>query len=252
MVTSKKFHTSLVLLFISGVFSFIASFDFLTNINGIPHFVDFLIFGNLFAFIFLLIANIRLRKINKYFFYAFILAIINLVVLLASNIFSMFNNIPIFDALEEGVDVSYLALNIILYVYILIGIRDCYNHDENVGKQMSHAFIYAILIVTGLTLLLSILSAFDALFKNYFFTMAMNIFSYLTSVGTATILLICYARAMNISHKTLKEMKARGEDIDQNLDTYDAIAEAKKEAEKAKEVKEEAPKEKEEENNETK
>ena len=238
-----------MLLFISGVFSFIASFDFLTNINGIPHFVDFLIVGNIFAFIFLLIANIRLRKINKYFFYAFIMAIINLVVLLASNIFSMFNNIPIFDALEEGVDVSYLALNIILYVYVLIGIRDCYNHDENVGKQMSHAFIYAILIVTGLTLLLSILSAFDALFKNYFFTMAMNIFSYLTSVGTATILLICYARAMNISHKTLKAMQAKGEDIDQNLDTYDPIAEAKKEAEKAKK---EASKEKEEENNEAK
>ena len=209
MVTSKEFHTSLVLLFISGIFSLLYSFSFVTNINGIPRAFGYLVLGSLFAYIFLLIATIRLRKVNKYFFYAFIVSIVNLVLSFLSLVFSVFDMIPIFDALEEGVDFSYFIFDILITVYIVIGLRDCYNKDEDVSKQMSHAFVYAILIASGINFILTVLSAFDALLKNYFFTLVMNMFSYLTGVGIAVILLVCYSRAMNISHKTLLAIKER-------------------------------------------
>ena len=210
MVTSKKFHISLVLLFVSGILGFIGSFSFVTNINGIPHAFDYLGFFELFSYIFVLIAAIRLRKVNRYFFYAYIIAIISIGLVVSTPILYLFNFVPAIDAIEEGILFSSALIDFLGTIYIVLGLRDCYNKDEDVAKKMSHAFFYAILISAGARILLMLLSSFDFLYKNFYLTMVSNMLSYLMSVGTATILLICYSRAMYISHKTLMANKAKG------------------------------------------
>ena len=209
MVTSKKFHISLVLLFISGLFNFIGAFSFLNSINGIPHAFGFLAFFEFFGYVIVLIAAIRLRKANRYFFYAYILAIITIILAFASPVLFLFDFVAAIDAINEGLTYTQFLIDLLATLYIVLGLRDCYNKDEDVSKNMSHGFFYSLLIASGVSLIMMILSSLDFVTKSFAITMIANMLSYLTSVGTATILLICYSRALRISHKTLKAIRAR-------------------------------------------
>ena len=209
MVTSKKFHISLVLLFISGIFNFIGAFSFLNTINGIPHAFGFLTFFEFIGYIIVLIVAIRLRKVNRYFFYAFILAIITIILTVASPILFLLDFVAAIDAINEGLTYTQFLIDLLATLYIVLGLRDCYNKDEDVSKNMSHGFFYALLIASGVSLIMMVLSSLDFVTKSFAITMIANMLSYLTTVGTATILLICYSRALRISHKTLMAIKAR-------------------------------------------
>ena len=143
MVTSKKFHTSLVLLFISGLFNFIGAFSFLNSINGIPHAFGFLAFFEFFGYVIVLIAAIRLRKANRYFFYAYILAIITIILTAASPVLFLFDFVAAIDAINEGLTYTQFLIDLLATLYIVLGLRDCYNKDEDVSKNMSHGFFYS-------------------------------------------------------------------------------------------------------------
>lgn len=209
MVTSKKFHISLVLLFISGIFNFIGAFSFLNTINGIPHAFGFLTLFEFIGYVIVLIVAIRLRKVNRYFFYAFILAIITIILTVTSPILFLFDFVAAIDAINEGLTFTQFFIDLLATLYIVLGLRDCYNKDEDVSKNMSHGFFYALLIASGVSLIMMVLSSLDFVTKSFAITMIANMLSYLTTVGTATILLICYSRALHISHKTLMAIKAR-------------------------------------------
>ncbi|MCR5505955.1 MAG: hypothetical protein K6F07_03075 [Bacilli bacterium] len=210
MVTSKRFHTSLVLLFISSIFAILGSFAFLSNINGIPHAFDYLGLADLISIILAMVAVFRLKNINYYFKYAFVSTLVGIGVSVTELTLAFFYDNLLMDAINTGLAASYELIIVLGSFLTIFGLRDCYKKDENSAKVLSNVFFYIILGIHVTVATIQIFASFDFFVQNYFMTMGSNILTYLLGVAGAVVLTICYSKAMNISYKTLKKIEQKG------------------------------------------
>lgn len=207
MVTSKKFHTYLILLMISGILSTLGSFSFVTQINKVPHQFEWLEFLSFLSSILTLIVVSKLRKVNRSFLDAFIcnISIIVVTVIEAGLVFFRFSLVV--DAIYEGITFTDSIIGLILNFYIINGIRDCYDKDDLKARKVFKIYIWLIIGFFGAAFLMQAIAGLDFLVKNYFVSTIARLTGVLFEVALPIVLTICYSRAAKMSSIALKAKK---------------------------------------------
>ena len=207
MVTSKKFHTYLILLMISGILSTLGSFSFVTQINKVPHQFEWLEFLSFLSSVLTLIVVSKLRKVNGSFLKAFIcnIYVIILIVIEAILIFFSFNLVV--ESVCEGIDFTISLIGFVLDLYTINGIRDCYSQEDEKNRKVFKIYIWIILAFFLTSVVMETIAGMDFFVKNYFVSTIAKLTSVLFEVALPIVLTICYSRAAKMSSIALKAKK---------------------------------------------
>ena len=171
----KRFRTSFLLFLIGQIFWTISAFSFGATFKFLPHWLSIFNAFTLIGHPIVVIALIRLRKINK----DFILALITMgLYLVTAFIFSVCetSNDPLYLAIGKGMDWSKRILMCLMYIYTFIG---CYHfftkHNLETGAKKAKRAYIAFFIIYAFYFFFEIFSRFKFIMYN---TVANRIFTY--------------------------------------------------------------------------
>ena len=171
----KRFRSSFLLFLIGQIIWTISAFSFGATFKFLPHWLSMFNYFNLLGHPIIVIALLRLRKLNK----DFLLSLITMGLYLTTAFIyaaCKTSNDPIYLAISKGMDWSKRILMCLMYIYTFLG---CYHfftkHGMEKGAKTSRKTSTAFFIIYGLYFFFEIFSRFSFIMYN---TLLNRIFTY--------------------------------------------------------------------------